>query len=216
MKSHFYKHPPLPANVHHTQLYRQRMQKLRVILPVFASALIMLVIFWSEIARVLEEPALTHIPSEQSIYQRNRLSEPQFYSFDKKGRPYHLAAKSAVQKSKHNADLEHPQTKLQMEDGKILRINSEKGFYNDLTKKFDYQNNVQLSTDTGYQLATSLAHVKLEEKQAYGDRPVQGEGPTGKIWAQGFYTNQMGILHFKGKSRLIIEKDKQATVKGKP
>lgn len=195
--------------------YTRRMQTLRKILPLTASALFMLIIFWPEIITFLEKSSLSEMNFKGAIQGRNRLSSPRFQSIDEKGRPYYLTAKSALQKSNHTADLEIPYSKMQMEDGAIIEINSDTGFYNDLTKKLDYRDNVKLRSDTGYDLRTSLAHVNLQEKQALGDQHVEGEGPTGKIWAQGFHAIQGGVIHFKGKSRLIIEKDKQAAPKEK-
>ena len=210
------KHLPIGAIQHHRNAkYTRRVQKLRKALPFFASILFMLIIFWPEMRTFLEKSSLPETNIKKMIQGRNRLSSPRFQSIDEKGRPYYLTAKNAIQKNNHTADLEVPYSKMQMEDGAIVEINSDIGFYNDLTKKLDYKDNVKLRSDTGYDLRTSLAHVNLENKQADGDRDVEGEGPTGKIWAQGFHTTQGGVIHFKGKSRLIIDKNKQATPREK-
>ncbi|MBL9029680.1 MAG: LPS export ABC transporter periplasmic protein LptC [Caedimonas sp.] len=198
-------------NVTHTQ----RVQMLRKLFPLMASAMFMLIIFWPEIRSLLEKSHVSDTNFKKFIYARNRLNAPRLHSTDEKGRPYYISAKSAIQKSEKIADLEAPRSKMRMEDGTDLEIKANTGLYNDLTKILDYKNNVRLRSDTGYKLKTSLAHANLEKKQAFGDRHVEGEGPAGKVWAEGFHATQNGVIHFKGKSCLIIHQDKQAVPKEK-
>lgn len=198
-------------NVTHTQ----RVQMLRKLFPLMASAMFMLIIFWPEIRSLLEKSHVSDTNFKKFIYARNRLNAPRLHSTDEKGRPYYISAKSAIQKSEKIADLEAPQSRMRMEDGTDLEIKANTGLYNDLTKILDYKNNVRLRSDTGYKLKTSLAHANLEKKQAFGDRHVEGEGPAGKVWAEGFHATQNGVIHFKGKSCLIIHQDKQAVPKEK-
>lgn len=201
--------PSIDASIHqkkHNHILRLR--KLRKLFPLMAVFSLALITLWPEAAKVWEKYTSTHCNFGNTLHIRNRLEGPQMHSIDDKGRPYHLKAKSAFQKDSSNTDLEVPESTMELQDGSTLKIQSHKGFYNDQAKMLDYHQNVHLESSTGYHLKTSLAHVDFQKKIAYGDQHVKGEGPTGKIWSQGFKAYENGIVHFKGKSRLIIAKTK--------
>ena len=196
--------------------YMARIQVWRKILPVIAGGLVILILVWPQVKKTLEESAEEESPVslKDHIQGRNRLGGARFQSIDAKGRPYYLQAKSAVQKSAHTADLEIPQSKIDMKDGESLEIQSQQGFYNDQSKILEYNDQVVLRSP-GYFLTTSFAQVHLEEKRADGNKAIAGESPSGKIWAEGFDVAEEGVIHFKGKSRLIIDPAQQASPRQK-
>lgn len=174
----------------------------------FITAIVVLItlILWPEISKLREQQILSHHDFEDEIRIRNRLGAPRLHSVDEKGRPYFLKAKTAFQKDKQITDLEAPDSTMEMTDGSTLKVYAHHGFYNDVTKMLDYQEDVNLKTSTGYHFKTSRAFVNLQKKIAFGDQKVVGEGPTGKIWSEGFEAYESGVVRFTGKSRLIISK----------
>lgn len=179
---------------------------LKKILSLIAAIVLAVLVLWPELSKLGEPPSLSHHDFENEIRIRNRLGAPRLHSVDEKGRPYFLKAKTAIQKDKQVTDLNVPNSTMEMTDGSTLKVYANHGLYNDLTKILDYQEDVNLETSTGYHFKTSRAFVNLQKKVAFGDQKVAGEGPTGKIWSEGFEAYESGIMRFTGKSRLIISK----------
>ena len=190
----------------HQQKLRRtiRVRWLKKILFLMAVLVFALLVLWPQISKLWEHQTLSHKGFEDEIRIRNRLGAPRLRSIDEKGHPYFLKAKTAIQVDKQITDLDTPNSTMEMTDGSTLKVYAHHGFYNDLTKMLDYQEDVNLETSTGYHFKTTRAYVNLQKKIAFGDQKVKGEGPTGKIWAEGFEALEDGVVHFTGKSRFII------------
>ncbi|MGI4851083.1 MAG: LPS export ABC transporter periplasmic protein LptC [Janthinobacterium lividum] len=192
--------------------HQQKLQRthtirwLKIIFFFVAVLVSVLLILWPEISKLRDHQILSSQDFEDEIRIRNRLGAPRMHSVDEKGRPYFLKAKTAIQKDKQITDLETPDSTMEMTDGSTMKIHANHGFYNDVTKMLDYQDDVNLETSTGYHFKTSRAFVNLQKKVAFGDQKVVGIGPTGKIWSEGFEAHESGVVRFTGKSRLIISK----------
>ncbi len=199
----------IDPSIHQKKLkHTLRVRKLRKFFPFMALFSLGLITVWPEIAKIWEKYTSAYLNFGSALQAHNRLEGPQLHSIDDKGRPYHLKAKSALQKDSSNTDLEIPESTMELQDGSTLKVQAYKGFYNDQAKMLDYRQDVHLESSTGYHLKTSLAHVDFQKKTAYGDQNVEGDGPTGKIWSHGFKAYDNGVVHFTGKSRLIISKSK--------
>ena len=192
---------------HHQQKIKRQvrirwLKRIFIALPVFIFVVFFL---WLDVSKRHEQSMPFHRDFKEDIRIQNRLGAPRLHSIDDKGRPYSLKAKTALQKDKQVTHLEAPQSTMAMSDGSTLKIHAHHGLYNDVTKILDYQDNVILQTNTGYQFETSRAFVNLQKKEAFGDQQVVGTGPAGKIWSQGFEADETGVMRFKGKSRLVID-----------
>ena len=199
---------------HQQKIKRQIMvrwlKRIFIAVPVFVSISFFV---WFEISKRHEQSAPFHQDFKDDIRIQNRLSAPRLHSIDEKGRPYSLKAKTALQQDKQITHLDAPQSTMAMSDGSTLKIYAHRGFYNDVTKILEYQDEVILQTNSGYQFKTAHAFVNLQKKEAFGDQQVIGVGPAGKIWSQGFEADETGVMRFKGKSRLVIDQINLESIK---
>ena len=198
----------------HDAAYWLRIRILRFSLPVLAVLLLGMTLFWSEVSVWFSPPSFS-APSTLSsrpkiVQMKNQLMAPRIYSTDAKGRPYHIAANSAVQKNDRLSQLKDPKSTLQLEDGTGLEIKASEGFYDDTTKTLTYKKGVSFKTTTGYTLTTSSAQADLQRKEVTGTEAVKGEGPLGRLSSEkGFYADQEGNMILKGPSTLVIYPDQR-------
>lgn len=186
--------------------YLQAVQWFRKILPLLALVLALVIILWPKI-----DDYLNAVPSklprvEQSLQMKNKLVSLKMSSLDEHGRPYTIKAKAATQIDKETADFEKPDSIHVLEDGREVKITADKGRFSESSHLLEYHDNVALKDNEGYELRTQNAHLDLKTKMAEGDVPVAGEGPAGRIEAQGFKVDQEGNrIHFTGESHLMIK-----------
>jgi lipopolysaccharide export system protein LptC len=76
---------------------------------------------------------------------------------------------------------------------------------------------VDLFHERGYEMHTASARVDMKSSLAWGDAPVEGQGDFGTINAQGFRVAEDGqVIHFTGKSYLVLDPRDKPTAKTKP
>jgi lipopolysaccharide export system protein LptC len=98
-----------------------------------------------------------------------------------------------------------------MNDGTWLALTAKVGYYDRQTELLDLVGDVNLFHDQGFEVRTEKAQVDLKGGTASGDLPVEGQGPSGTLTAEGFRAIDSGkTVIFTGKSKMILypaEKD---------
>ena len=67
------------------------------------------------------------------------------------------------------------------------------------------ESNVVMTTADGYELRSERATIDLGQGTAQGALPVEGDGPAGRIEAQGFHVSHNdGKIRFHGRVHLVV------------
>ncbi len=180
---------------------------MKVLLPAVAVALILLMFAWPKF--VLDDNRFRLNISELGPEQAESLTmiNARFEGVDAKNRPYMLTADMATQsdRDKDRIDLELPKADITLQDGAWLALTARQGLYRRERQVLDLIGSVSLFHDQGFELLTESAQVDLEHGTASGNQPVQGQGETGLIEAEGFRVYDRGArILFTGKSRMVI------------
>jgi lipopolysaccharide export system protein LptC len=182
--------------------------RLRWLLPLLAIVLFGSIIIWPQIARWLEEdnlPNLAQQLTKQPTYQ-NTASDVTYTGVDKKNRPFVLDGNQAIEFAPDQVEVESPKLTLDLSDNKKSTLSANKAFVDKEKKLIHLVGDVTLTHTDGYEFKTSEAWLDLASYSAYGDKPVTGNGPTGKIQAsKGFRIKKdQKSLEFFGRPELIL------------
>ncbi len=179
----------------------------KMILPVIALLLVVLVVAWpymkvKDTRFRLGFSAVTAGDSDDPS-----MVNPRFMSADKDNQAFFVTADIAknLLKGKAVVQLEMPKADISLADGTWLVMTAESGIFGRAKKELDLTGSVNLFHDSGYEFRTEKARVDLENGIATGESPISGQGPFGEIKGQGFVLDKehKSIL-FTGKSRVTI------------
>lgn len=173
---------------------------LKVVLPALALGILLLLVAWPRLGDPPAPPAVR--PGDETAMLNAR-----YVGTDEKDRPFSVVAERAVRSASapELVDLVRPEAEMTLEDGTWIFLRGDSGRYNEKTGKLLLLGSVDLIHDDGYEFRTDEAHVNVDEGTAWGDRPVQGQGPFGEIFAQGFRLFDKGqTIVFTGRARLNL------------
>ncbi|MCK6418584.1 MAG: LPS export ABC transporter periplasmic protein LptC [Alphaproteobacteria bacterium] len=185
--------------------YSRLIRRLRLLLPLGALAIGVVVLSW----QLIEDRQIEAISADIPLpaLGRNELISPRFESRDEKGQPFTITASRALQDSGRTdlVLLQHPQGEIILQAGDVLRIRSDKGAFSQNTQRLVLNDHVVLSTDQNYTLNSASFHVDMAEGVAWSDDKVNGQGPAGTIDAAGLKAwSAQEHLIFKGPARLVL------------
>lgn len=131
---------------------------------------------------------------------------PRFQGVDGQQRQYTVTADKAIQQTKDLAKLENVKGELFFGDQSWLTITADTGDFSEKEQLLNLYGNVTMIHAAGYQVVTNVAHMRVKENYAWGDGPVNGVGPTGKLLATGFEIRDNGSRMVFGKQgRVSVE-----------
>lgn len=183
----------------------------KVVLPLVAFGLIALLAAW---------PILDHSEERGAVPDGGELEmiNARYFGFDRDSRPFSVLAERARQSTDQPGviDLVHPDAEITLKDGSWLSVRAERGRYDEQAGRLLLTGDADVIHDQGYEFRTDEVHVDLNAGSAWGDRPVQGQGPFGEIFAQGFRIRDEGTqVVFVGPAttNLVLQ---SATARGTP
>ncbi len=180
-------------------------KKLRLILPLIAGAIIVVMFVWSDMESVAP-PQKKKDVAPQSI-GKNELLNPRFESEDTSQQPYTITAQKAFQNS-DNLNLiilEKPVADISLKDGKWLAVEADKGEFEQVKQTLMLQGHVKLFHDDGYEMLTERVDIDMIAQTAVSTTPVSGHGPVGTIQSKGLTANgAKGLLTFTGPATLVL------------
>ncbi len=183
--------------------------RLQWIFPLLAIGLAVSIVVWPHLARWLEGDQLPNLAQEltkQPSYQNNA-SDVTYTGVDKKNRPFVLDATKAIEFAQDQVEVNQPNLTLDLENNKKTTLRSNKGYVDKEKKLVHLVGDVTLTHSDGYEFKTSEAWIDMGTYSAYSDKPVTGDGPTGKIQAsKGFRIKKdQKTLEFFGRPELILK-----------
>lgn len=185
--------------------HSRRVKILRTFLPLLGFFLLVMIIAWPLGKQLYEKQFEDVSIVSKKLTLEDRLINPQLVDTDEKDHPFVLSAESSVQNQETQSELEKPRGEIKTDQGTDVSITADKGNFDIEAGILFYKDNVILSTSDGYTFKTRQAQLHVKTHIAEGKDPVVGNGPTGEIEAEGFRLDgNEKILHFRGKTRLIL------------
>ena len=140
-----------------------------------------------------------------------KMMKPQFRGVDAQNQPYTLTADYALQKDMNTVQLSNLSADINLKEGRWLSLTARDGILHVDDKMVEARGNVNVFYDLGYEFTTEELHINIQDKTAYCDVPVEGQGDLGTISASGFRLTQgEGILRFKGPVKMTIYSGKKS------
>jgi lipopolysaccharide export system protein LptC len=176
-------------------------------LPMVAVLLIVMVAIWPQL-----KPQDSRIRiGFGSVNAREAMDpgmiNPRYFGIDESNLPFSITADLAknVTKNAGEVELEMPKADLTLKDGSWLVLTAQNGVYDREAKAMILNGAVNLFHDSGYEIRTEKAAIKLDLGEASGTLPVVGHGPFGELRSQGFQLKDKGAtVYFTGKAKLTI------------
>lgn len=179
---------------------------MKVLLPFFALALIVLIVIWP---RLKGDDTFRIGFSSLSLTGEAGpgMDNARYVGTDENRQPYSVTADLARLATPGGSlvDLELPKADLTLEDGTWLVLTANTGRYMRDTAILDLVGGVNLFHDTGYEITTSALTVNLKASTAEGHVPLSGHGPFGELKAQGIKLIDKGaVIYFTGPAQLVL------------
>ncbi len=145
---------------------------------------------------------------QQAIEVENKMIKPHYQGLDERNNPYTVFADSALQKDENTVILKTVSADMQQEDGTWLALKSGSGELKIEEEKVFLTDHVNMFYEGGYEFESDYAHVDIGKGTAYGDSPIQGQGPIGTLKANRFEVEDRGkIIRFNGSVRLKLYRE---------
>ena len=138
------------------------------------------------------------------------MNNPEYEGVNDKGQQYKMNGKSATQKTPTLVLIDQVEAQLLKADGSWFLLNSARGEYQQDTKIMDLFGNVTLVDDSDTIFTTERATIETNTSRVYGNEPIMGTGPMGKIVASGFEIKDNGdhIIFTRGEEQLTVTIDR--------
>jgi len=136
---------------------------------------------------------------------QNLMAHPHYQGVDAHDRPYTIIADQATQIDAQNVSMVKVRADMIMNSGAWVALNSGTGKLNLTGKQADLMDGVDMFYEGGYEFRTDHAHVDIAKGEAYGDAPVEGQGPPGTLKADSFEIKNHGAnIRFNGSVRVKL------------
>jgi hypothetical protein len=113
--------------------------------------------------------------------------------------------------------LEQPRAVMTVHGGAKVVLTAATGIYQSQTQLLDLFGGVTLTHQNGTRFVTRRAHANFSDNTAAGHDPIEGHGPAGDIWGQGFRILDKGdTIIFTGRSHSILIGSKPAKATRQP
>jgi lipopolysaccharide export system protein LptC len=200
----------LPDNPH-----SRRVARLKRILPAVGLGLLLLVTAWPRLAPLFDRLRFAWPAIDLREARELRMLNPRYIGTDRMNHPFTLIAAVGrqVPDRQELMALEQPRADLQTRGGANVVLTADSGVYQSQSQLLDLFGHVTLIHQNGSQVETSSAHLDLAANAASGHEAVEGHGPSGDVWGEGFEIIDKGdTIVFTGQSRLIAASTKPGAV----
>jgi len=182
-------------------------------LPVFGATLILLVAAWPRLYPLLDSVRLGFAPIDLREARELKMLDPHYAGTDRLNRPYVLSAAVGRQMPNRNdlMSLEKPRGEMTAHGDAKVVVTAATGIYQSQTQLLDLFGDVTMTHQNGTRFVTARAHADFSNNTAEGHDPIEGHGPSGDIWGQGFRVLDKGdTIIFTGQSHAVLKGSKPA------
>lgn len=185
--------------------YTVFVNSMRFVLPIIALGIVAIVMAWPKM-----DDTYTAVEKKDIIPQttgRNELMSPHFESMTKDQNPYVITAVRAVQDMDDQSIvlLEQPVADITMKDSNKINLKAHNGVYRQNEKILILDGQVQMVNQDGFTLQSQRMNISVDDKIAWTDTTVHGQGTQGTLDAQAMNANNAtGIVVFTGPAKLVL------------
>ena len=199
--------------------YSRGVTLLKLVLPAIGATLLLLVAVWPRLAPLIESVRLAISAIDLREARELTMVNPRYAGTDRLNRPYVVTA--AVGRQVPNRgdlmSLEKPRAVMIVHSGAWVVLTAATGIYQSQPQLLDLFDDVTLTHQNGTRFVTRRAHANLASSTAEGDDAIEGHGPSGDIWGQGFRVLDKGdTIIFTGTSHAILRGTKPAKPTSQP
>jgi lipopolysaccharide export system protein LptC len=188
--------------------HSQRIALLKRVLPALGVALLLMVAAWPRLAPLLDSVRLGFPAIDLRAARELKMLDPRYAGIDQLNRPYLVTAAVGRQVSNRSdlMSLERPRAVMTVHGGGKAVLSAASGIYQSQTQLLDLFGDVTLTHQDGARFVTNRAHADFSNNTAEGHEPIEGHGPSGDIWGQGFRILDKGdTIIFTGRSHLLLK-----------
>jgi lipopolysaccharide export system protein LptC len=186
--------PAADATVGYTRFVRI----MKVMLPLVALSLIVLVIVYSTSR---EERIRVVVQDIGAVDKDRQLVAPRLTGTDGRGQPFTVTAKGATQApgKTRKLTIDEVTADITMQDKSWVQVGAVQGHLDVEGKTLDLVKSINIYSDKGYECHTDAARYDFGSGLLKGDAPIRCQGPMGVFDAQKFEgLRDPGILRFMG------------------
>jgi lipopolysaccharide export system protein LptC len=218
----FARSPPAPPTGRRTarssyrggaDAYSRAVGWLKRLLPMIGAALLLLVAVWPRLAPLIESVRLNAFGIDLRAARELKMLNPRYAGTDRLNRPFVVTAAVGRQLPERNdlMSLEKPRAVMIAHGGAHIVLTAASAIYQSQPQLLDLFDNVILTHQNGTRFVTQQAHADVAHNTAEGQVPIEGHGPSGDIWGQGFRVLDKGdTIIFTGRSHTILRGTKPA------
>ena len=182
---------------------------MRVIFPVVAVGLLVLVATWPRLVPDDSRFRLEGTAVGPAGSKKPQVLNPRLLGVDNNERPFQISADMGSRVGGEDGEevyqLDQPKADITLGDGSWVALTAKDGIYRRVDRVLQLSGNVSLFHDSGTEFVTETAHVDLARRSARGDERVEGQGPFGLLESEGFrILNEGDLIVFTGKTRLTL------------
>jgi LPS export ABC transporter protein LptC len=188
--------------------YSLVIKSLRIVLPLIALSLVVIVLTWQpEDQKIVPPQNIEDIEQQpQPEIEQNELINPDFASQTKDGDPYRITAERAIQKiiQPDLVYLEQLTASLETDSGPVF-LRANEGTYHQTTQFMTLSEDVVIRKKNAGTFYLRTLEADLQAGNAASPHPVRGESRNGLIEGKGLNIHQNGeriIVH--GPARLVL------------
>jgi lipopolysaccharide export system protein LptC len=179
--------------------YTRFVRIMKVMLPLIACSLIVLVVVYSSKGR----EAKVKIVAQDigSVDKDRQLVSPKLTGTDGRGQPFTVTAKGATQApgKARRLTIDEVTADITMQDKSWVQVGAVKGELDVEGKTLDLTNSINIYSDQGYECHTEAARYDFGTGLLKGDAPIKCQGPMGLFTAKKFEgLRDPRVLRFMG------------------
>jgi lipopolysaccharide export system protein LptC len=181
-----------------TVSYSRFVRIMKVMLPLVALSLIVLVVVYST---GRESKVRIDFTEVGAIDKDRQLVNPKLTGTDGRGQPFTVTAKGATQApgKARNLTIDEVTADITMQDKSWIQVGAIEGLLDVEGKTLDLRKSINIYSDKGYECHTDVARYDFGSGLLKGDAPIRCQGPMGVFNAQKFEgLRDPGILRFMG------------------
>ena len=181
---------------------------LKVLLPTVAVALTILVIVWPHLEEQERRFGERLLGLDKTQAENLEVVNPRYNGIDDKGNPFSISADAALQAEVDSpiVELTAPKADIQLGDDNWAIISALSGRMDRGAQVLELYEEVNLYHDLGYEFHTLNLTIDLVSGSAYGFDPVWGQGPFGRLEAEGVQIHDRGArVQLTGKAKVVIK-----------
>ncbi len=180
---------------------------MKVLLPTSAAVLTALVVAWPLLSGRDEGVPISFADVEFTGPETPLMSNARYLGTDGRDRPFSITADTVTQAAEDEDTIHFtaPKADMLLDDGTWVALTADRGTLHRATNTMELDGAVNIFSDEGYEFRTERAEIDIDANTAWGDRPIEGQGPLGTLNADTFrLDNAAGRLLFEGRVRMII------------